>query len=323
MAKTPKSCTQNLEFWMTNLPQRLRTTPLIYLTIPGSHDSTSYAIKRTSELAPDIHETYKRFRFLGPILRAFVASWARTQSADVTQQLANGIRYFDLRIATKAGADGFYFVHLLYSAKINQVLEQIRDFLDAHPQEVVILDCQHVYVTQQMEHERLIQIFAATFGPKMAPYNRDMEELTLDCLSRANRQVLLVYRYGEAMEGHRLLWPSGCLPTPWPDTVSAPKLFEFLNDKLRERDYSVGYVSQCVLTPNSSFIWRHFFGSLKNNLSIPLHRDKCEWLKGQKPGQGGINVVISDFVDYQDYQFSKVVIGLNRKLLEVVFRGEN
>jgi uncharacterized protein HemY len=29
--------TKNLEFWMTNLPQKLRTTPIIYLSIPGMH----------------------------------------------------------------------------------------------------------------------------------------------------------------------------------------------------------------------------------------------------------------------------------------------
>lgn len=49
---------------------------------------------------------------------------------------------------------------------------------------------------------------------------------------------------------------------------------------------------------------------------MPLEEDKYKWLNEQVPGPGGVNIVISDFIDYDEGNFAKSVIGLNEKLLD-------
>lgn len=98
----------------------------------------TFAINRKSKVAPDAETFIQRIKFLGPILRVLMSRWAKTQSFDVKLQLKAGVRYFDLRLATKKGTDELYFVHGLYSCSVDVVLDEINDFLNTHTQEVSI-----------------------------------------------------------------------------------------------------------------------------------------------------------------------------------------
>ncbi|XP_008196716.1 PI-PLC X domain-containing protein 3 isoform X2 [Tribolium castaneum] len=256
----PSLLASNLEYWMTSLPQKLRTTPIINLAIPGSHDSMTYGITKDSEVSPDAEPILQQLKFLGPILTTFMERWSKTQAASATQQLKLGIRYFDLRIATKPNEDKFYFVHGLYSGEVGGILDEIKAFLDTHPFEVVILDCQHFYAFEQADHERLMQLLTSVFGHKLLPYMSHMDHITLQYMTNECRyQVIVVYRSDAARFGQPLLWPSGCFPTPWANTDSIPELIAFLSDMLKQRDPLMGYISQCVLTPSSCFVVTHLY----------------------------------------------------------------
>lgn len=68
-----------------------------------------------------------------------MSRWAKTQDYDITDQLKSGIRYIDLRVATKEGTNELYFVHALYACEISNELQKIRIFIDSHPKEVSLL----------------------------------------------------------------------------------------------------------------------------------------------------------------------------------------
>ncbi|KAH9633876.1 hypothetical protein HF086_002907, partial [Spodoptera exigua] len=125
-----------LENWMADLPGPIKDMPLIFLAIPGSHDSMTYGITRSSTVAPDAEPILNR---LYPIFRGTILRWTITQASDTWQQLLIGIRYFDLRLATKVGDDKFYFTHGLYGDEISLALGQIRKFVDSHPGEVIVV----------------------------------------------------------------------------------------------------------------------------------------------------------------------------------------
>jgi hypothetical protein len=81
---------ENLEFWMTMLPENIRKMPIIYLALPGSHDSMSYGIDDSSGIAPDAEPVIRSvFNYMPCVIRR----WARTQKLDATGQLRNGIRF--------------------------------------------------------------------------------------------------------------------------------------------------------------------------------------------------------------------------------------
>ncbi|XP_060522263.1 PI-PLC X domain-containing protein 3 isoform X2 [Cylas formicarius] len=303
---------------MTELPQQLRRVPIIYLAIPGSHDSFTVDITMNSKVAPDAEKILQKLQCL-LCLRYIMARWSKTQSYSASEQLRSGIRFFDLRIATKEREDNLYFVHGLYSDEVQTVLDDIVSFLETHPQEVVILDCQHFYGFTRQTHIRFMQLLTSTFGAKLLPYTEHMDFLTLEYLTTLfGYQVITVYRSDEARFGQPLLWPSANFPNPWPNTYNQTDLFNDLDSGLKSRSLSVGFVSQCILTPSLSYIFKNLFSNLKDKCGFDLEDIRTRWISKQCPGpNGGFNIVIADFVDLSDNLFAKTVINLNLKLLNV------
>ncbi|CAH1984240.1 unnamed protein product [Acanthoscelides obtectus] len=254
----------NLEFWMTNLPQKLKSVPVIHLAIPGSHDSFTSSITMKSRIAPDADNIIKKMSWLGPLLKYFMVNWSRTQSLSAMEQLEKGIRYFDLRIATKRNTNDLYIVHGLYADKVQNVLDTIVSFLESHPQEVIA-----------------------------------------------------VYRSDAARFGQPMFWPSCSFPNPWPNTVSTTKLFAVLDYGLKNRKPNNSYISQCILTPSYGFIITHLFSTLKQKCATDFEKQKLDWIDHQKPGETGMNVVITDFVELSDCKYVKDVINLNELLLNM------
>lgn len=90
-------------------------TPITSMAIPGSHDSGCY----------------DGMGYLG-----------RTQNLTFAEQLARGVRYFD--ISVNASGKGAVIYHgPLNGVAYSDVLEDIAEFMATHPDEFLILDFQH------------------------------------------------------------------------------------------------------------------------------------------------------------------------------------
>lgn len=149
----------------------------------------SYGIKRSASVAPDaesiINGLYK-------VMPCVVRRWAKTQYLKATEQLMHGIRYFDLRICLKKSDLRFYFVHGLFCEDISGPLDEIKKFLDDHPFEMVILDCQHFFEFSIEHYGILAHELMATFGDRV--YGRSDGKLTLLTMDRARqlqKQVII------------------------------------------------------------------------------------------------------------------------------------
>ena len=81
--------------------------------------------------------------------------WAgETQTYTIAQQLQSGARYFDLRVHKKG--DKYVIFHsILDGIEFCKVLDAIRDFIQSHPSEVILLDFQH-FKGSQSEVRRLL-----------------------------------------------------------------------------------------------------------------------------------------------------------------------
>lgn len=101
-----------LENWMAYVSD---DAPVTSLAIPGSHDSGCYA----------------EMGYLGT-----------TQNLPISEQLARGVRYFDIRV--NAGNKGAVIFHgPINGVPYADVLEDFAEFVETHPTEFLILDCQH------------------------------------------------------------------------------------------------------------------------------------------------------------------------------------
>lgn len=80
----------DLENWMGKLPVYIRqNVPIIYLAIPGTHNSMTYAINSSSKVAPDADDSVRRLHRFFPFI---VRRWSKNQRINVKQQLSLGIR---------------------------------------------------------------------------------------------------------------------------------------------------------------------------------------------------------------------------------------
>ena len=142
--------------WMTDLGKDIRDVPLTELTIPGSHDSGTYAADGDGHTSQD---------HVAPVCESDVSSdaicqsYAKAQDRSIEQQLNDGIRYFDLRVCGDgtplpaspwppdfaAESTNPVTCHELVSAPVKTILEATAYFACQHPKEVLILDVNHEY----------------------------------------------------------------------------------------------------------------------------------------------------------------------------------
>ncbi|XP_014357772.2 PI-PLC X domain-containing protein 3 isoform X1 [Papilio machaon] len=316
----------NLENWMRELPEQLKNVPFIYLAIPGSHDSMTYGITESSGIAPDAEPIVKK---LYPLFRGTILRWTITQAIDTSQQLLIGIRYFDLRIATKTGDDKFYFTHGVYADEITTALHQVKSFIDTHPGEVVILDCQHFYGFTANDHQRLMGLLLHIYGQQLVPRQIDLQDITLHSLARLRQQVVIVYRHRSVYSTDQF-WQPQMLPSPWPQQERVSGLLNFLQHVCRHP--GMGFVHQAVLTPTPAFILFRWISTLREKCAIPVKDEVLpKLIEDFAPGpplavtdsqnlqsQAPVNVVIADFVEMDDAVFPKAIIQLNMKLLKTM-----
>lgn len=222
----------------------------------------------------------------------------------------------------RASDQSFYFVHGLFSEKIQAPLEELRKFLDDHPNEFVILDFQHFYDFNFDKHEQLIWTVMILF--KSMIFERSIEDSDLRCLtlSRASdskKQLMIIYR--NHAYSPEVFFPSHDFPTPWPQATNIGDLKAFLEKRLNLRHPHQGFVTQCILTPDARFIVPRFYSTLRKKCAKKVDTEMTAWIEEQSPGEFSdeenpkSNVFLADFVDIRNFNFCKTVVDLNMKLL--------
>ena len=109
--------------WMSYISD---DAPVTRLAIPGSHDSGCSGMPW----------------------------YAETQDLNFAEQLARGVRYFDIRV-NKKGGDLVIFHGPVNGTDYVELLYQIDEFMDAHPSEFLILDFSHFKNDSESEAFRL------------------------------------------------------------------------------------------------------------------------------------------------------------------------
>jgi len=285
---------EDLSNWMRDLPEKSKAKPLSQLCLPGSHDSFTYSLERGSGAGPDQPECIRALTRIFPNISShLLMRWSRTQEAVLTKQLQGGFRYFDIRLEAVGEKEDreWRVLHCLMGAKIRELLQEIRSFLDNHCGEVVILDIQHTYSFLQADHAALASFLLSTFQHLLVPYEETKTKVpSLATLQKRNTRVVVIYP--PLAPCCPLLWPRKGCPTPWPDTTDTSKLRRCLGEGLSKRDPDHLFVSQGVLTPTVTTVLFHPFSGLRDSCGKRANKCVRDWLKkGAQP-----NILITDFV---------------------------
>ncbi|XP_046577041.1 PI-PLC X domain-containing protein 3-like [Haliotis rubra] len=296
--------------WMKNLPESLHTTPLNELAIPGSHDSFTFYLDKTSDVGPDTSQAIRDLvKVFGGMAKDVIFKWSQTQSLSFADQLKAGIRYYDFRIASKPGSEDTYFIHCLYGSKVEASLQEINGYLEEHPTEVVILDFNHFYGMNESMHKQFMAVILETFGAKICP-QKDMKTLTLDMLWQNKFQVVAIYQ-DDVVKDFDQFWPASCIQSQYANTTDPTKMVQFFEKTHSEnRPANTFQTYQGVLTPDATYIISRFSGSLKNDLVAKAGPVFVQWLKKKKRGNSGINICTMDFIEKESFIFE--MLGMNK-----------
>ncbi|KFP04212.1 PI-PLC X domain-containing protein 1, partial [Calypte anna] len=298
--------------WMSQLPEKLWDIPLYNLALPGSHDTMTYCLDRSSAVSSNESKMVKFLSKCMPcIVHPIIMKWSTTQVLTVTEQLEAGVRYLDFRIAHKAHdrSMNLYFVHMVYTTvTVQDILWEVLRWLETHPREVVILACRNFDGLTKKLHCHLVSQIKEVFRSKLCSRN---VVPTLRAMWQHGHQVIVSYEEDVEVVQHRELWPA--IPYWWGNKTTTRGLIRYLERKKRMGRPEKFFVAGINLTENLRYILVHPFGSLKKMTLQSLPCLKI-WVRKQCPGRKKdcINIIAGDFIGNND--FVKDVIELNTKI---------
>ncbi|XP_056133666.1 PI-PLC X domain-containing protein 1 [Lampris incognitus] len=303
-----------MDSWMAHMPCALWDMPLCNLAIPGSHNAITYCLDMNDRSPVDLTQPdmlQKLDKYMKPLIRPFVYKWAITQESTIKQQLDCGVRYCDLRIAHRPNdsSTDLYFYHGVYTTvTVETVLTEVREWLDAHPREVVILSFSHFLGLTQELHMQLITTIRNVFSSKLCPKTATV---TLRSLWALGHQVIVSYEHNMT-NCHSDLWPH--IPYWWANKCKAEALIEEFEHRKQYGRPGGFFVTGINLTEDLKYICSHPTESLKD-LVVSTYPTLLSWLKEQSPGSkaGSLNIIAGDFIT--ESHFVPTVVALNEKLL--------
>jgi len=283
---------QDHSTWMADAAVTIQDKPFQTLVIPGTHDSGTYAISPSSAWAHDGNPNHakevidKLNEELGVFSHAlrpyeryiydkcveFQAGWSKTQYLGMDSQLKGGIRYFDFRVSIEEAADdnreyypgGFYLVHSMRGAKLQDALNSVRDFCREHPREIVLIDVNHMYFRDHngAMPESVLLDFDAMVSDTLV--YEDGTSMLVDPAVQMNVSVGQIWELGKQVlmfvSDTRLCkafpqkyWHSGDIRTVWEETDSLSKLRSFLEKEITHCDFGF-HVCQAIRTETETDI---------------------------------------------------------------------
>ncbi|KAK2857099.1 hypothetical protein Q5P01_005834 [Channa striata] len=296
--------------WMSGLPDELRDVPLWDLAIPGSHDSMSFCLDVASPVVGSEPCVLRLTDCLFPCwTRPCVSRWATTQQCVLSGQCDLGVRFLDLRIARKPGGGGkLFFAHGIYTLiSVEEALDELATWLDAHPKEIVIISCSHFESLTDEDHINLVEFIISLFADKLCS---SQETPTLrSCWSRG-QQVVVSYGNQPMVLRHPELWAE--IPYWYADSSNPEKVVAYLEDQKHRGRPAGFYVSGLNLTEDAPYILLHPLQDMRT-MTMKALSVLLSWASEQRPGPetGGVNIVCCDFVGLS--QFCSLVIDLNYK----------
>ncbi len=290
------------ESWMGHLYGERPDTRLADLVIPGTHDAATYAITARSAIAPGEPRAYH-------LVRPVVARWSLTQRRTTADQLRDGIRYLDLRVAAQDGE--LVIVHGLVSLPLAEVLAEVAAFCAAQPREIVLLDFQKM---PGKEHrEAFAALLHEHLGPRLVP-DSFTPTSSLGALWDADRNALCLLRDGTLADSDAAFWKrSRRLAHTWADATALGKLRRRLDEDLAAREGERFLCSFLTFTPDLDTILASGVASGEGlaELSAPLFDKPGQWIPAWLDAGLPVNIVANDF--YEDTDLVAACLAANRR----------
>lgn len=306
-----------LHRWMGELPEDIALTRL---SIPGTHNSPTCYVALPS---------------------------VRCQAVDIAEQLANGVRFLDIRVSVDRDKDDLVLVHSVFPISLTgskyfaDMLGPIYDFLDKNPSEAVIMSVKREGTGRGSDGD-LGRHLHSRYIP--AKPERWWTESRLPKLGDVRGKIVLMSRFGPHDEHHGRC---GIQAAPWPDNcedalaagglVRVQDFYEISESKNIEKKHTLScahleraaerggdgdHVFVNFLTASNFFntsCWPERIAA-KLNPSVVEYLCGSHGISGRGPkqltvGDGATGIVVTDWVGaYGNWDLVRCVVGMNARL---------
>jgi hypothetical protein len=315
----------NASKWMEEYGEKhgLGGKPFCRIGLPGTHDSGTYRFDKEKGASPEsgltqIEDILDRGKLLGKlndwILTQVFERLCQCQALTIRQQLDEGIRYLDLRLAYHAESETIMTCHGVYCVDIKEILQEIAAFLDENTKEIVILEFKKLHEFGPDQHAMLKDLIFEILGDKVAVRDDCPATATVQEYWDKGYQAVVLYQdRPTADESEGKLWPLFCIDSPWPNAGDTTELYNSLKDEIEKHNPKHFFVAQAILTPDVDLIKKELMDG--GGLSIRKISKQCggkvvDWVEEEwKPAQK-LNIVIVDF--FNDCNLLPAVINYNR-----------
>ena len=169
--------------WMEQLSPQTQLKDIVF---PGSHDSLIFEPIKFKTKYDNIAEATTNFQKLSfiPGINYKVNRWTQTQNSTILEQLNNGIRAFDFRIAEKDNI--CYGFHTFLGSELKPSLDDIKTFLKQNPKEIILLSV-------RTDDDLCKDLIDDSLNDKIFHYNPtdNLKNLTLEDLWARNKNVII------------------------------------------------------------------------------------------------------------------------------------
>eukprot|EP00760_Papus_ankaliazontas_P006230 PhM_4_TR12954/c0_g1_i1/m.60122 len=223
--------------WMHDNFALLQNKPIYDICMPGTHDSGTYGlIEDVAPSAPSFVSTLKKIT--GDTFMSVIKNWSQSQPSEqnIYNQLMIGARYIDFRVDYDSGADAMRIAHGLFGPAIKDVVAQVKQFHDEHPEEFLIIAFNSFDTMNPGLHARLVQLLQDSFGVD-AMVTKANKDMTLGQLQSTTKQrIFLLYNDPDIVSAHDWLMCQGdFLFDPWANKDTVQPLHDFLADTIKQR----------------------------------------------------------------------------------------
>jgi hypothetical protein len=307
--------TNNLNSWMTDMYDQLKSKPINNIIMPGTHDSGTYQfdINGSTIWNNSIVNNVKLVRNW-PCVKSMIINWSKCHNGTIYDQLCNGIRTFDFRVSYDSTNNIFYITHTFTCVKMINILNDINKFMDLNKKEIIVICCKPDFDNRDTMYNSDFNIFLdfVTNNLNNNLYDSIGSFPTYEQMIEANKRI--IFSYEDASSG--TIWNESLFNLPWTNTSTVSQKIIGLENSLKS--FQTGYfnVLDFMLTPQTNDIVKSAFlgGCCFPCLTLrgfakKMNRQLANFISTNKSNFANLSGFIFDFPDIDVIQ---AVINLNK-----------
>jgi hypothetical protein len=204
------------------------------LTLTGTHDSGTYYL--TDKPMPGDQsalweDLYKLADALDKSVGSVAREWGQSQDQNFYKQMQGGIRYFDLRSGWDKDSKKWVTFHFVIGSPVQYLLQNISQFLNDHPQEIVIVEMTHFEgYPSSADITELKQMVTSILGPYLFPVDLSFGFTVGQMVSSGKRAIVTM----EQGYDNQVIWPPSSIHNTYADTSDLSKMVEYNNKTVQK-----------------------------------------------------------------------------------------